>query len=402
MYPSIYIIGKELSRTDFLKQRLSAAGWVHNSEFVRKILRGEYDKIFPLHIELCVTYQCNFNCSWCSCRKSRMTKGIDTSLSYSELCTIIDECATHSTGIQWTGGEPLINVNTLSAIEYASMKGVRQCLFTNGSFLDVSASKRLLNTNLAFVRISLNSAGVLFHTKFHGNIDQRISMRVLSNLDRFAYLKSTMKSDVQLGVSLVLDRNNILDFHNTLLFLLQTKEKYPNGIDYIIIRPVNDDIGGEIGDKNKEFFVSYNSELAGNAIEELRQLGVQIVTPNEIELPYMHNEKCYGCSFFSEVSPDGSMSMCSDSYGDDNYVIGNILEECMDDIWKSSSRYETLEKNANCFSNHLCPQYSRGWSFNVVLGQIETFRKRGQMERVLKWIAELKKSVPYVQHSFFI
>lgn len=402
MFPSIYIIGKQLDEEEFKKQRLSSAGWVHNESLVKKILSAEYNNIFPLHIELCSTYKCNFNCPWCSCRKSRISQNDIPSLSYSELCLIIDECYTHSSGIQWTGGEPLINPYTVPAIEYASNKSVKQCLFTNGSLLDEPTVERLLRTNLSFVRVSLNSAGIEYHQLFHGKISKQLSEQVLINLERFACIKNIIRSNVRLGLSLVLDSNNILNFKYTLNYIIDIKKKYPFSVDYIIIRPVNDDFDGVITEKSEKFTSQYNDVLCSSLLLELQELGVQVVTPNEYYLPYIQCEKCYGCSVFSEIAPDGSMFMCSDKYGDRNYIIGNILHNTMDEIWTSDLRYNAIEKNSQCFKKQLCPQFSRGWYFNIIFEQVESFRKAEKLLEVEKWILDLRSHIPYSEHSFFI
>ena len=153
----------------------------------------------PLHIELCATYQCNYDCPWCNCRLSRLKMQKEQySLTFSELVRIIDECHKHQVGIQWTGGEPLTNSALPKAIAYASSLSVKQCLFTNGSLLSQSIAEVLLKSNLSFIRISLNCVTPSIHSKFHGGIPLYVSERVLENFKTLCMLKSSSASSVQM------------------------------------------------------------------------------------------------------------------------------------------------------------------------------------------------------------
>lgn len=401
-YPSVYEITKRLTKEEFSNQRLSAAGWVHNSKLVDAILRGDYYNIMPLHIELCSTYICNFNCSWCSCRKSRFENAGKNSLEYEELCQILDECSKYNIGIQWTGGEPLCNKSTVDAISYGTALGIKQCLFTNGSKLTDKTIDELLASNLSFIRVSLNCSTPAYHEKFHGNIARELSLDVLKGIENLCHSKIRAGSSVSIGVSIVVDSNNINDLNNTIQYLSNLCCRNRGAIDYMILRAVNDDFEGVTTDKNDNFWNKYYECVNGHILDELRKENITIVMPNNVEMPHYKCETCLGCSVFSEVAPDGTMFLCSDKYGNKEYAIGNILEDDLFTIWTSRLREKTILQNKNCFSIGKCPHYSRGWYFNVLFNQIERLREEEKMNLVSSWISELQYLIPDLGHSFFI
>lgn len=401
LYPSVYSISDRIPIEKFKAQRHSVATWVHNKEFVDKIITGEYDKITPLHIEVCSTYLCNFNCPWCSCRSSMARNKNEKNMSLPQLKHIIDECLKNSIGIQWTGGEPLINPAMILGIEYADKLGVNQCLFTNGSLLNEKIIDILLKTNLTFIRVSLNCVNEKCHSENHGYIDRNLSKEVLKNLKLLCNKKSKMRSNVQVGISLVVDELTIDDFENTISFINKLEKQNPKSVDYVVIRPVNLDIC-LINDLSDEFTVKYKKMINIETLEMLRASKVDIVLPNVEDSPFVCDGNCLGCNVFSEISPSGRMFMCSDKYGDLDYEIGNVFDDSIQDILNSKHRINILNNNKNCYRSKNCPHYSRGLYFNSIFNQIENYRKQGNMKLVLKWIEELRQLIEPSNHTFFI
>lgn len=403
MYPSVNMVGTYFKDKDmFNDQRIAKASWVHDTERVKQILNGEYYSIFPFHIEVCSTYVCNFNCPWCSCRESMQKEDKHLAMSKDELIRIVDQCRKYNIGIQWTGGEPFANPLMGEAIEYASDRGVTQCIFTNGSLLDLDVQKRILQSNLQFIRVSLNCADIKAHSIFHGNINEKISIKVLQNLASLCESKVLSKSDVKIGLSIVMGDTNAGVLSETLEYICELVLKYPKSINFVIVRKVNLDIV----DKSiyQENQVSQDVEFENKEIiEKLCKHGVNIVFPFvEKGISEKLCQSNYGCSFFSEISPDGDVFMCSDQYGNKEYRIGNIFLNDMECIWHSQYRYSVIEKHRQCAANGKCPQFSRGRYCNSLVEQIEVFRKNKNMMCVEKWISDLADIVPKEEHTFFI
>lgn len=403
LFPSVVKVGEYLNYENFAKQRIEVAQWVHIPNVVDNILKGEYRNIKPFHIEISPTYECNFYCAWCNCSKSRESSHYRQMRS-EELIKIVDICAMNDIGIQWTGGEPLCHHSIIDAVVRANNLGVRQCLFTNGSLLDDKRARKLLKTNLTFIRISLNACNSQVHSVFHGNINAKISKAVVTNLENLLYLKLKLKSKVLVGVSLVLDDTNVSDYINTLGYLFELCVKYKNAMNYIVVRPVNSDF------QNIEYSITEGFNLqfekGYNFLNKFSKLGVNIVFPNNNEdITINRNQekaKCLGCSFFSEISPNGDLFLCSEKYGDNSYVIGNVFDNFINEIWMSKKKRLVERKKENCFSSGQCPSFSRGSYFNSILNQIEDMRQTNDMFKVKEWIDNLIITTKDVHHTFFI
>lgn len=402
MFPSINSVAHYISEEEFKQQRLSSGAWVHYEDLVKKILDGDYDSITPLHIEVCVTYKCNFDCLWCSCRQSMSLCRNKHDLTINNIKKIIDTCHSYGIGIQWTGGEPLLNHSLMFAIKYASSLNVSQCLFTNGSLVDRELAQKIMCSTLSFVRVSLNCASPRIHSEFHGKIPISTSLKTILGIETLCEIKQNIKSKVKIGISIVVNSINVCDLVNTYKYILSLIERYPSAIDYIVVRPVNESIHDIENTLEGSFDQLYALANSSDELASISDKGVQVVFPYINECANSDCIKCRGCFLFSEISPNGDMFLCSDRYGDKNYKIGNILDDDFETIIHGTEMSDTRSRNKDCFKLGRCPRNSRGWYFNSLFDQIESFRSKNSMNDVIRWIEALKAVIPNEENSFFI
>lgn len=404
MYPSVYNVGKFVSAKDFSAQRLSAAGWVHYPHVRQAILYGGNPSFIPpLHIEVCVTYKCNFNCSWCNCALSRRKYDLlhDT-INKNELTLIIKKCVDHQIGIQWTGGEPLINQDFISIFADPITTKLSHCLFTNGSLISSEIANKLMQSNLKFIRISLNASSPSVHQLFHGLKSIDLSYKALEGIKNLCLSHSRHLNSPKVGISIVLDSRNINDFESTLNYIYSLVKDYPRGLDFIVIRAINDDFKGTLFIKDQSFAKQYNDIKNHIIIKKLIELGIEIAFPDENKIPYIEGDISFGCSLFQEISPNGDLFLCSDQYGNKDYCIGNIFKSDFEEIWNSQQRKNTIRQNTDCFRCGKCPHHSRGFYFNSIINQAREMIKSGNSSILLEWIDSLQKCIPDYGHSFFI
>lgn len=90
--------------------------------------------IGPVMIHLSLTNNCNLNCSYC-CYGGRIKGEV---LSTSDAIKTIDSfCSLGTKGLEFTGGgDPLLHPYINSIVEYASLKGMKLGLITNGLAYD--------------------------------------------------------------------------------------------------------------------------------------------------------------------------------------------------------------------------------------------------------------------------
>jgi Fe-coproporphyrin III synthase len=104
------------------------------------------------------TRTCNLKCIHCY---SASTSDIyDNELSTVEGKTLIDDLVKFKIpSLLFSGGEPLMRPDIFELIGYASSKGLRTVLSTNGTLIDSQKAKQLKDLNISYVGISLDGIG---------------------------------------------------------------------------------------------------------------------------------------------------------------------------------------------------------------------------------------------------
>ncbi|NHI94842.1 MAG: radical SAM protein [Candidatus Lokiarchaeota archaeon] len=100
-----------------------------------------------------ITDRCNLNCTHCYLPKNNNHK----ELTYAESCKIIDELQqAKNMIIGFSGGEPLLRKDIFDLIKYVSDKQMSVALATNGLLIDENVAKKLKDSGLGYVQISID------------------------------------------------------------------------------------------------------------------------------------------------------------------------------------------------------------------------------------------------------
>jgi len=131
----------------------------------------------PVMGVIVVTYRCNSNCPMCDLkRRSKLHKELTTS----EFKKIIDELVRIKTsGISFTGGEPLLRKDIFELIAYANSKGLVTTLNTNALLLNSRNLHLLLSVKPDNINISLDSASSALYDRLRGT---KNGLKKLNNL----------------------------------------------------------------------------------------------------------------------------------------------------------------------------------------------------------------------------
>jgi len=118
-----------MSKTD----SYTAASVFPNKLLHKKVVDAE-GRIIPRHIQVSPTNACNLDCNFCSCSDRDKEK----SLTLDQILWVLDVCSQRKTeAITWTGGgEPLMHLDINDMLEYASYRGMKSGLVTNGILLE--------------------------------------------------------------------------------------------------------------------------------------------------------------------------------------------------------------------------------------------------------------------------
>jgi len=112
-----------------------------------------------------VTRTCNLSCV--HCRAAAIDKPYANEFGTQECRSLLDEVVSFASPIIiLTGGEPLLRPDIFEIASYGTAKGLRMVLATNGTLLDVEGSRRLRDSGIQRVSISIDGATAESHDRF--------------------------------------------------------------------------------------------------------------------------------------------------------------------------------------------------------------------------------------------
>jgi sulfatase maturation enzyme AslB (radical SAM superfamily) len=417
-------VGEYCSLDEFLNYPKFMAQWVHWPKRVQLVLDGRYDELPPVHFEGIFTLVCNFMCPHCSRHVTR-SKWVEggtwdhnteverrNTMHPEGLRRVIDQLATFRTdeqmGIVWGGGDPTANPFTYDAMLYARRLGITASFLTNGVFLDVDST---LDADPILIRVSLNCGTEEAYQRFHGYPKGwDYFSRVKIKLRELARRKLERKARTLVGISLIMDERNMGDVVSAVEEIRTIVGASGPGVDYVIVRPVFDYETSKhvnLKDNTKKRALEVVSE-AGPVRSILDSLGIPLVLIKDSFSPpppkeFYKDKRCLAYGVAGEIRHNGDVQLCSDSYGNPEYTIGNLFENTLAEIWASQRRTDVVAKinEKACYENY-CPHNSRGHHYNRVFHQIEEKRRAGGLESVRQWIADLQAVTLPMGHSFFI
>lgn len=404
------------------------AQWVHWPERARLILEGRYFDVPPAHFEGIFTLVCNYMCPHCTRRVTR-TNWVEggtwkhstpnerrNTMHIDDIKSTLDQLAAAKTdgqmGVVWGGGDPTANPFTYEGMRYATEKGISSSLLTNGSRLNVDAC---LEAEPTLVRISLNCGTTRVYNKFHGlRVGADDFEQVVENLKKLAYLRQSGVPTL-IGVSLIADERNLDDLADAVGVIRDVVNEVGPGIDYVIARPVMNyahfpQRWARLRERTK---TSAEETLSpgGECWQVLDDLGIPLILvkdsfdepPTDDFYEQLGGTDCLAFGLYGEIRHDGTVQFCSDSYGNPQYAIGNLLETSLDEVWQSDRRRQVWDdvNRRRCFATH-CAHNSRGHHHNRLFHQIEKLRAEGRIDMVKQWVDDLRECTLPLGHSFFV
>jgi len=142
-----------------------------NCEFYLKLAHSpqakEVEPFVPLVMSWNVTRECNMKCSHCyiNATEGKLTNELTTR----EAKKLMDQiCEVSKPLLILSGGEPLLRSDIFELIKYGASKGLKMGLGSNGSLIDDSVAKKLKDSGIATVSISLDSSIPTQHDEFRG------------------------------------------------------------------------------------------------------------------------------------------------------------------------------------------------------------------------------------------
>ena len=235
-----------------------------------------------------------------------------------------------------SSGEPLVNPEINSFIEYTNKKGIDQALITNGTALSRKNIMETILDNVFWARVSLNAGTPETRSYIHGTAASDYS-NVLNSLSKLGNLKQQKNSSCQLGAQIVVSEDNVDEI------ILATKNARETGIDYFQIKPVifhpkdgrpqlNVDFWDRVVNDSKEAKDMYGTDnfeifIKMDQFDAIRQKDLDMGA-------YSH---CLN-AFSPIIEADGSVYHCSQTRGIGSNKMGDLSKQSFREIWESNLR----------------------------------------------------------------
>ncbi len=121
----------------------------------------------PFMVSYSITTKCNLRCK--HCYSNSVEEAAPDELSTDEAFRLMDDLSRWGIHLLIIdGGEPLCREDLLHIVKYASSKGIRTTIGSNGTLIDKTMAGRMLEAGVMAIAISVDGADAQTHDSFRG------------------------------------------------------------------------------------------------------------------------------------------------------------------------------------------------------------------------------------------
>ncbi len=316
----------------------------------------------PRSCVLLLTLSCTLKCKMCRLWKNEEKDVKRPSLKeWKEFIVSLNGAPDSKFTVIFGGGEPLLYLDTLiELINFCHKRGFRTSLATSGYLIDETVARRLVDSGLNYIALTLYSLKEETHNFLRGMPDSyKRLMQAIGYLDKFS------KSYLEIAIDTVIMNPNLdglLDLTNWVIqdnrihsiffqavvqpFHSSPKDEWYNSEEYKFLWPKESERVDFFIDeliKIKESFLQGRKDKINNPISQLKLFKHYFKAPQDFI-------KKTSCSVLNDnaftVSPDGSVNLCP-------YMkpIGNIRDKGIGDIWYSIEAQGRRDEITLCKKN---------------------------------------------------
>jgi len=315
--------------------------------------KKEYTK--PIHAHIRLTSRCNFTCRHCDIWKNGHAERRNSELDFGQWRKIIDRLYgwLGPVRLDFAGGEILVRKDAVDIIQYSSYKGFVTGLTTNAFCIDEDTARRLVDSGLNTINISLDSVNPETHNYIRNN--PAAFLRAKAAMEHIRRHRGQKKTPNICIATVVMEQNL-----NELLDLVSlTKD---DALTKINFQAIDHNFGAEYDPywyKKNEFWPR-DTEKVNRAMDNLMLIGGDGARINNFDAQlsaikeYFKNPEEYNRESRCMTA---EKNIILDEYGNiltcwNMAPIGNILDNKLSDIWNSQTaqkrRKEILSCNRTC------------------------------------------------------
>ncbi|MGN7471989.1 radical SAM protein [Brevibacillus sp. SAFN-007a] len=326
--------------------------WWHLDK-VNKLVNDE--QVWPIHFGIDPSNLCNHDCVWCSYTEVLPNKKM---LEREVLLNAITSMSKNGTkAITWSGGgEPTTNPHLAEFFHHAYELGLQQALYTNGQLLN-DHHIDAITKGFQFIRFSLDAGTDETYQKAH-RVRPGTFHTVINNISKIV----KRKIGTTVGVSVIVHETNYKD-------IVKAAELMRNlGVDYLEFKPVvfAEHQGGQ--QYSKDWWANEVYPLLDEAKTYSNNEFKVLVIGHKFDSIIMENfGRDYHCCLSHHlqglINADGTLYVCCNQRGNENFKLGNLNENTLEEIWWGERR-KNIISNINV---QKCPPNCKGHEANKVL-----------------------------------
>lgn len=235
-------------------------------------------------------------------------------------------------------GEPLLNPSVVEMVRFARARGARVGLTTNGSRLDATMARGLVDAGLDKLRVSLNAARPTTYPLVHVSESPASFRRVTGHVAGLvAARRASAAARPHVTVSFTISSRN----HAELVEMVELAAAL--GVDAAFFQHVLDEPGGALALGDEDYASLLATGLPA-AVAAARRAGLTTnldsfaATPPPGRLPAGASQvvPCYVGSYFTVVLGNGSVLPCCQI----ERPVGSLRHQSFDEIWHGEAYRE--------------------------------------------------------------
>ena len=285
------------------------------------------------------------------------------------------------------GGEPFLFKDLVELVAYATAQGIDSVVYTNGNVVSEKRVRRLIQAQPLLVRVSLNAGTEEVYNRFHNPSNRKGALQRTLNTIMYLAEGSIENPSMTVGVGIVINEINRYDLVETARRIREIVDKTGGGIKFVAYRPAFNYCGrsqlpSEILDETYEI-------VERDVRRELSGTGVRV---SNVECRYdalrqdtRDYGECRATGLYAELSPRGTLHLCCERNCHRDYVIGDLTQSTLEEIWRSERRKAAINW-VNSSYCEACPPACKPHETNKQFGKIEELRKAGELYKVELWI----------------
>lgn len=328
----------------------------NNLDLIEKIIKGESVSV-PLFVEIHPSGICDNECRWCrGISGKKIPDFAPQMLNKDVMIKLINEFhALGVKGILFDGyyGEPLLNPATIPVMREALDLGFQVGFGTNGRLLDKAA--RDVAVRATYVRISLDAGSNEMFNLLKGTTGKPFDV-IVDNLTKLIKLKRKRKTNVRIGISFLLQPENISQIKAI------TQKARSIGVDYIQFKlTMGDPLGRLTRDQIEEVYrvlENVKAPYSTNEFDVVIMQGKEEAINEMIPSIRPDFNICYIHQLMSVIGPDGNIYPCCEHSDRPSEAFGNIKEDSYSKIWFGDRKFEVMNSIIPSKNCTICSRYN--------------------------------------------